>query len=345
MQTTRSKGEELLLITRGRQTESAHYGHVSVVDGRGELIAFAGNSEFVTFMRSCAKFHQALPVVLSGAADRFAFSEQALAIICASHEGEEFHLRRVRAILDKIGLDETALKCGIHPPSSPRAAEELIRQGLQPTALHNNCSGKHAGMLATALQLDAPIDTYLEPDHPVQQHVLDLLRKFSGAAQIEMATDGCSLPTFAMTMRDMACSFARFARPSSAGDWQLESACKRIWQAVADWPDLISNRGGIDCEIIRTFAGEVLAKIGAEGMFCLAVRPSHRWPHGLGIAIKIEDGTGIRARAPVALEVLRQLDIGDSERGLVALSFPSEIQNRAGIIVGKMIATVGLDFV
>src|SRR6185436_8056652 len=191
----------------------------------------------------------------SGAADRFGFVESELAIICASHEGEEFHLEQARSILGKIGLDESALKCGIHAPSSAHAAAELIREGRQPTAIHNNCSGKHAGMLAVALRLGAPIDNYIEEAHPVQQMITDLVGRFSGVSEIAVAVDGCGVPTFAMTMQDMACAFARFANPAKSGDSHLQHSCRAIWEAVAKFPDLISNRGGVDCEIIRLCAG------------------------------------------------------------------------------------------
>lgn len=345
MDVEQGRGDEILQVTRGRQVESVHYGHVAVVDGEGELVAWAGDPLFITFWRSCAKFHQALPVILSGAADRFGFIESELAITCASHEGEEFHLAQVRSILSKVGLDESALKCGVHAPSSAHAAAELIRVGKQPTAIHNNCSGKHAGMLAVAVQMGAPIENYIDEAHPVQQMIMDLVGKFSGASDLSAAIDGCSVPTFAMTVRDMACAFARFANPAGSGNSHLEHACHRIWEAVVNFPQLISNRGGVDCEIIRPCAGRVLAKIGAEALFCLAVRPSGRWPHGLGIALKIEDGTGVRARAPVAIEILRQLSVVDAtEAAVLGNLFPSEVRNRVGTAVGKMTATVQLNF-
>jgi L-asparaginase II len=327
----------LVIARRGGWTESIHYGHIAVVDGRGELIAFSGNPEFKTFPRSCAKFLQALPLILVGAADHYGLTDPEIAIACASHEGEEFQIERVRSILLKIDLDESALRCGSHCPASRLVADELLRTGREPTPIHNNCSGKHAGMLAVAKYTGAPLDSYTDLDHPVQQRILKLLQTFTGAETIGTAIDGCSVPTFYLTMREMALLFARLGNPSAMGDPQINSACARIWQCVSDNPELISNRTGLDAQIMRAAKGRLLAKGGAEAMFCFSARPSGKWPEGLGVAVKIEDGTGSRARAPAVLALLgqlRALEPGD----LLKLEnlFPRKIRNCAGREVGSL---------
>jgi L-asparaginase II len=327
----------LVIARRGGWTESIHYGHIAVVDGRGELIASSGNPEFKTFPRSCAKFLQSLPLILSGAADHFGLIDSEIAIACASHEGEEFQIERVRSILQKIGLEESALKCGSHCPASRLVADELLRSGREPTPIHNNCSGKHAGMLAVAKYTGAPLDSYIDLDHPVQQRILKLLQTFTGAETIGTAIDGCGVPTFYLSMREMALLFACLGNPAATGDQQINSACARIWQSVSGNPELISNRTGLDAQIMKASKGRLLAKGGAEAMFCFSARPSATWPTGLGVSIKIEDGTGSRARSPAVLAVLgelRALEPGD----LLNLEnlFPREIRNCAGREVGSL---------
>src|SRR6266568_8244154 len=186
--------EQLVEVWRGSLIESRHRGHLIAVDGTGTTIASLGSPETVTFLRSSAKPFQALPVVASGAADRFGFTEPEIAIACGSHNGEPMHVAAVRSMLAKIGLDENALKCGAHEPYSLEVARELIRKGEQPSVLQNNCSGKHAAMLALAKHIGAPIETYDEPTRPVQQMIIKAVSDFSGVRvdKITIATDGCA---------------------------------------------------------------------------------------------------------------------------------------------------------
>ena len=323
-------------VQRGGITESIHRGHVAVVNSAGRIIASAGNPGFVTFLRSSAKFHQALPLIASGAVDRFGFTASELAIICSSHAAEEKHLVEVRSILHKTGLTENHLHCGAHPPFSSDASEKLVREGKSPTPIHNNCSGKHAGMLALALHLGAPLENYLDLHHPVQQKILAVIAEFAGLIEkeIAVAVDGCSAPTFAISVAAMARMFANLVRPPQ----RWESSCGKLWPAIVSHPDLISNGGELDCELMRDGSGLILAKGGAEAVLCAAIKPGEPGGESLGLAIKIEDGTGKRARGLVARAVLEQL-------GMATFRSASEpILNHRGKIVGENIPRVPLKF-
>ena len=207
--------EPLVEVRRGAITESRHRGHISVVTPDGSIVAFAGVPQTVTFLRSSAKPFQAIPLLVSGAADRFGFNDQEIALACASHNGEPMHVELVGSMLQKIGLDPNALKCGAHEPYSVQAAAELRANNQPPTVLHNNCSGKHAGMLAVSKHLGAQIDTYNLAENPVQLEIGRMVSLFSGVALEDLAVgiDGCAVPVFGITVRAMAQAFARLVSP------------------------------------------------------------------------------------------------------------------------------------
>src|SRR5215210_3694346 len=201
----------LVEVTRGTITESCHRGHVVAVAGDGRVVACLGTPEKVTYPRSASKPHQAIPLVSSGAADHFRLDEREIAIACGSHSGEPMHTEVVARMLRKIGLDESALKCGAHEPYSKKTAKELRERGERPGPLHNNCSGKHAGMLALALHLGAPVEGYDDPSGPVQRAVGRVIEQFSDTPLKDMAvgTDGCGVPSFGVAVRAMAVMAAR----------------------------------------------------------------------------------------------------------------------------------------
>ena len=302
-------------ITRGSFVESVHRGHVVAADGRGRTVALLGREDAVAFMRSATKPFQALPLVASGAADRFGLEERELAVACASHNGEPVHTDAVLSILSKAGLAASDLKCGAHEPYAPGAAEELRRRGERPTALHNNCSGKHAGMLALALHLGAEAGSYDRPGSPVQRAVFRAVSQFSGVpeAELEYATDGCGVPTFALTVGTMARMFARLvapapdgARPEAVG----AEAARRLVGAMLAHPEMVEGDGELDTELMRAGRGRFVSKVGAEGVYAAGVLPCERWPDGLGVAFKVEDGDkGDRARPCAAVELLRRLGV------------------------------------
>jgi L-asparaginase II len=286
-------------VWRGPVIESLHRGTVVIADARGKTIASCGDPEFGTFLRSSAKPFQALPLLLSSAAEKFAFDDCEIAIACASHNGEPIHTRIVEEMLRKIDLPSDALLCGIHDPFSRAVTDHLKRQGRAPSLLQNNCSGKHAGMLAVALHQGEPVENYVAPNHPVQQRICDYIAQFSGLPRVAVATDGCTAPTFAMPVRAMATMFARLIEPPDG----FCEPCQRITNAMTSHPDLIAGNGEFDTELMRVAGKKIISKIGAEGVWCAAVLPGEHNDRSIGIALKVEDGS-VRARPVIALEVL-----------------------------------------
>src|SRR6266542_1228653 len=212
--------ETLVEVTRGRITESRHRGHVVAVEPDGNIVASLGSPGTVTYLRSSAKPHQAIPLVASGAADHFGFTEQEIALACASHSGEEIHTTIAASMLQKVGLEPSALKCGTHEPFAAEVARHLREEGAAPNVLQNNCSGKHAGMLALARFLGAPIESYDDPKSPVQQAISTVISQFSGvpSREIALGVDGCGVPVFGVSVEGMALMFARLASPPSGFD-------------------------------------------------------------------------------------------------------------------------------
>ncbi len=336
----------LVEVWRGPIVESRHRGHLTAVAGEGETIASLGFPETVTYLRSSAKPFQALPVIVSGAADRFGFTEQEIAIACGSHSGEPIHVNTVRSMLGKIGLDESALKCGVHEPFSAEVARELARSQKPPSVLQNNCSGKHAAMLALALHIGAATESYDDWRNPVQQMIAETFANFSGVAlpQIAVGVDGCGVPVFGVPVRAMALMYARLVSPAQSFDAATRDACKRIIKAMIDFPEMVGGtKDRLDTELIRAGAGRLISKIGAEGVYTVGVLPSAEWPSGLGLALKIEDGDDHRARPPAVIEALGQLNVlAESELMALASYAPTIIKNRRGERVGEARASFTL---
>jgi L-asparaginase II len=332
--------EPLVEVTRGGITESRHRGHVVAVEPEGTIAAYLGAPETVTYLRSSAKPHQAIPLVASGAADHFGFTEKEIALACASHSGEPIHTEVAASMLKKIGLEPAALKCGIHEPFSQDVARRLRETGESPNVLQNNCSGKHAGMLALALYLGAPIETYDEPTNPVQLAIGKTISEFTGIPieDIAVGVDGCGVPVFGITVKAMAQMYARLVSPPADFDDQTRSACARIVSAMTTYPELVGGTSDrLDTEIMRAAKGRLVSKVGAEGVYTVGVLPCEDWPQGLGLALKIEDGDDHRARPTVVIESLRQLGVLANE-SLEAVAryafFP--VRNRRGDMVGEV---------
>ena len=338
--------EPIVAVKRGSITESRHRGHIAAVDGTGRIVAKLGAPHNVTFLRSSSKPHQAIPLIASGAADHFGFTEKEIAIACASHNGEVIHTETVAGMLKKIGLDMSALKCGAHEPYSAEAARELREANKQPTVLHNNCSGKHTGMLALALYLNAPTESYDEPENAVQLNIARVIEQFSGipVEDIAVGIDGCGVPTFGVTVRAMALMYARLVSPPDEFDDATRQACRRIVSAMTNYPEMIGGRAErLDTVIMRAAPGEIISKVGAEGVYTAGVLPCAEWPSGLGVALKIEDGEDRRARPTAVIESLRQLGVL-KEESLEALKPYSSfsILNRRGDTVGEVNASFEL---
>ncbi|MEP7271897.1 MAG: asparaginase [Acidobacteriota bacterium] len=337
----------LVEVTRGGLVESRHRGMIAACSIDATSVISHGDTSLRTYLRSAAKPFQAIPLLVSGAAARFQFSRQELAMITASHSGEVIHTELVLAILRKIGLDESALLCGAHEPFDEGTAREIHREGIPVSPVHNNCSGKHAGMLALARHLDASFSDYISPTHPVQVLIRETLASFAGcsAESIDLAVDGCSAPVFALSLDEMARSYANLvASEYSLLNGELRSAAAEVVEAMAEFPRLVGGTTGrLDTELMNATGGAIISKVGAEGVQLLGVRPCERFPHGLGVAIKIEDGDSRRARDPVVIETLRQLGLLDEGqlRKLADYTRPV-LRNHRGIEVGEVRACFSL---
>ena len=322
-------------ITRGGLVESSHLGHAVAVDGNTEMVAWAGDPETRMFFRSSAKPFQAIPLVASGAADVYGFTTAELALASASHNATTRHQEVVASMLAKAGLQESDLQCGITAPLDEEEKARVTLGLIQPSLIQCECSGKHAGMLATCRHRGWPIESYLEPDHPLQQEIRSILAMACGvpADTLDVGIDGCGLPTFGAPIRAFAAAYAVFADPDGArwdGPPPYRSALYRLQEAFAKHPELVSGDGEIDTTIMRATGGRVLAKLGAEGLLCMAI-PERR----LGVAVSDTSGSE-RGLGPGAVAVLRELELVD--RGVLAMlqeELCPVVQNFAGQPVGE----------
>jgi L-asparaginase II len=329
----------LIEVTRGPIVESVHYGVIAVAGAGGDLLAWAGNPGTVAYYRSASKPIQAVPLVESGAADHFGLTPREIAVICGSHGGEDIHVETVMSILDKIGLRPDALACGIHIPYDKDTARAMQDRGEHPTVLHNNCSGKHAGMLALAKYQGLPVGGYETARHPVQALLLETVAQFAGLGpdQVHVGVDGCGVSTFAMGIHRMAVSFARLAQPDFWPE-PRRSALQRITAAMVEYPEMVAAREGrLDTDIMRAAGGSLVAKAGAEGVYCVAGLASGDLP-SLGFAMKLLDGDPQgRARNPAVVEGLRQAGLLDEDAlGRLERYWMEEVRNRPGDVVGMV---------
>jgi L-asparaginase II len=322
-------------VTRGPLVESAHQGNVAVVDAEGRLIASGGDVESRSFFRSSAKPFQGVPLVISGTADAYGFTTEELALACASHNATERHQAIVSSMLKKAGFLESDLRCGFSPPFDKEENARITLGLKEPTQIRCECSGKHAGMLAVCRHNGWPTDNYTALDHPLQQEILSVVGAACNlpSSAFEIAIDGCTLPTFAAPIRSFALAFAVLADPEGAR-WEGESAHRaalvRLREAFILHPELVSGEGEIDTTIMRTTQGRVVAKLGTEGLLCMAV-PEHR----LGVAIS-DSGGSTRSLGPAAISVLEELKLED-ESTIASLreQLCPPIQNFAGEPVGE----------
>lgn len=331
--------QPLVKATRGNVDESVHFGAIAVANASGEIVAHWGDPEIVTFMRSSAKPFQAVPLVESGALKAFGLADRDLALCCASHAGTDAHVRGVERIQAAVGLSEADLQCGIQPPLDRATAFRLKSEGQPLSANRHNCSGKHTGMLTHAKQLGAPLESYLSPDHPVQHRILAALSELAGIEpeEIQLGTDGCSAPNFALPLRAAATAYARLADPAGLSEDRAR-ACERIFDAMTGYPLMVSGDGRLDTVLMSTLPG-VLSKGGAEGYQGLAIRAEALGSgEALGVAAKISDGDlGSRAQGALVLSLLRQLGVTGADELADWPPFgPPEIRNAAGLVVGRV---------
>ena len=289
-----------------------------------------GDPDRLTYLRSAAKPAQAAASIATGMAAAFGLTDGEIAVTCASHHGQPPHVRAVRSILAKAGLDESALLCGAHPPVHPRSARELAAAGKQPAPVHNNCSGKHAGMLAACRHLGLDVATYIEPSHPLQQRILSVIATLAclSEPEIGIAIDGCGVPTFAIPLRHAALLFARLARPDGLPD-ELADAAGRVRAAMAAHPEIISAPGAFNTELLAAYSPGLVAKGGAEAVFCMGFADD-----GQGVAIKTDDGNA-RAMPAVCVALLRRMRRLEpqQQKALSAFEQPP-VKNRRQEVVG-----------
>ena len=322
--------------TRGGIVESVHHGVVVAVDVSGEIVAAAGDPDLTVFFRSSAKPFQAIPAIESGAADAFAFTPAELALCCASHEGSPEHQRQVAAMLAKIGLSAADLQCGCPLPGDEREAARVVLGEVDRSPLQCDCSGKHAGMLATIVREGLSRHDYLDPAHPLQLRILGIMAEVMRfpASSIVLRTDGCSLPTFGAPIRAFATAFATLAAPGSVpfeAGRQHAKALDRLRTAMTAHPENVAGRGQFVTDLMALSEGRIVAKSGAEGLICLGVPQ-----RGLGIAIRVLDGS-FRAHPEIVLAALEQLDVLDVEtRAAIAERHSPELRNHNHRLVGEI---------
>jgi len=327
----------LVEILRGGIVESVHRGAVSVIDGDGCAVAAIGDVGRPVFPRSAVKAIQALPLVESGAADAFGFGSAELALACASHAGEPGHTELAASMLARAGLDETALECGTHWPSSQEATIALARSGGAAGPLHNNCSGKHSGFLATCRHCGIDYRGYVGAGHRFQAMIAQTMTEVTGAIHDagNMGIDGCSIPTYAVPLENLALGFARLTTGNGL-EPRRAAAAKRLMDACMAEPFYVSGTGGACTRLMQAAPGRVFAKIGAEGVYCAALPEL-----GLGIALKCDDGASRAAEALVASVMGRLLGDEELAAKLNAIGSP-EIFNRRGVPVGSVRVTEAL---
>jgi L-asparaginase II len=291
----------LVEVLRGALVESRHTGAVAVVDAVGKSVLTLGDVESPVYPRSAIKALQALPLVESGAADLFGLGTEELALACASHSGEPGHVATATRILSAAGLDASALKCGTHWPMHQPAAQALARGGGAASAVHNNCSGKHAGFLCVACATSSDRAHYTEPSHLVQRMVRHAIESMTGVplAQDDCAIDGCSVPTWAVPLVSLARGFARFGSGVGLSPDRARAAA-RLREACAAHPWHVAGTGRFCTQIMERFGARIFVKTGAEGVYCAALPEQ-----GLGIAVKCDDGAGRAAEVMIAATLLR----------------------------------------
>ncbi len=320
-------------ILRDGHVESRHLGAFAVSDAAGALVLSGGDPERAIFPRSAIKALQAIPLVAGGAADRFGLDGAALALACASHVGAPVHADTAQAMLQAAGRGPDCLECGAHWPGSTSAGRALAAAGAKPSALHNNCSGKHAGFVCTAVAAGRDPAGYVAPDHPTMRDVTDTVAAVTGVRLHEQrpAVDGCSIPAYRIPLASLAAGFARFGAGVGlpAG---FAQAAARLRRAVADNPAMVAGAGRFDTAVAEALGEAAFVKVGAEGVYCGALPTL-----GLGFALKCDDGAQRAAEAGAAALLRRFLGAGPVLDGLAA----PKLRNWRGVEVGAVRAAIG----
>ena len=327
----------LIELYRGGTLECQHFGSVAVVNAAGKLLAQAGDPHWLTFTRSTLKAFQALPFVQAGGPQQFDLSTEQIALLCASHNGEDFHVRNVQQMLEKSGLTHQALRCGCHVPGLFTLLDIAPPEGLVFDERHNNCSGKHAGFLAYCVQHGLSLDDYIAPKHPLQQAIRRDVARATGTPEsdLKMGIDGCSAPNYALPLANLARGYARLA--SGQADTEFGESFELLSNAMTTHPEMVSGTHRSDLAFMQAGRGDWVTKVGADGVQAVASKSRAE-----GFAIKIIDANKPAVFA-ATVEVLDQLGwIDDAQRTLLAPWRARDIANARGLLVGERLAAFRL---
>jgi L-asparaginase II len=319
-------------VLRGEILESRHRCEAAVCDVEGRLHAGTDDSGRVTTLRSSAKPFQLLALVERGGAERWGFGDEQLAVMAASHTGSAYHRALVAGILERLGLEARHLACGYHDPMDPESLAEVRLDPGRRSPIYNNCSGKHAAMLALARSEDWPVEGYERPEHPVQQAVRRVMVDLFGGSGVELqtATDDCGVPVFATSLPVMARLYARLAAANEDGE-PRELALHRIRMAMTTYPNAVGGAQRFSTRLMDVLRGRVVAKGGAEGLECIGLLG-----RGLGLVVKCEDGAN-RAAGPAAIALLDQLGVlQETDRMQLESLRAPRLRNHSGLEVGRL---------
>jgi len=347
-------------VYRGGHLESFHRGSIAVVDSLGRLLAFAGDPASVTCVRSAAKPFQALPLLEYGGDEEFELTGEEIALTCASHGGEAVHVAAAAGLLRKGDFDEEDLLCGAHLPYDEKAAADLRAAAEQPSPLHNNCSGKHAGMLLATRVMDVPSANYIDGQHPLQAVVRTTIADFAGldAAEIPTAIDGCGVQAFFLSLHRAAFAYARLMATAEGAAGALdryETSAGRVIESMTAFPYFVAGAWSLTTPLIQAFGGDMIAKEGAEGFYAMAAAPNLASTLtdrlkladdcAIGVALKIDDGSMTRGRNPVILKTLEILGCGVGDKPNLQRYREWPLRNVVGTLVGEVRAEFDLEFV
>jgi L-asparaginase II len=325
--------EVLAHVMRGKEVESIHRGNLAVLDDDNNIIYSVGDPYARTYWRSAAKPFQALPMIEAGGIERFGFDDEELAVMTASHGGEEGHVAKIKSILDKMGCGVEVLDCGVSAPLYWPHAREMIEKGEEFGQIHNPCSGKHSSMIALALIRGYDIKGYIKPDHPVQREMLDVVADIAGLDRedIRLGVDGCGVPVFGLPVYNMAVAYSKLSRPKKIKTPARRDALIKVGGVMTGNPYYVAGKSRFDTTLMETTKGRLVAKLGAEGVYCVGVMGE-----GIGIALKIDDGSS-RAIGTVIIELLGRLGLlTDVEFNKLKDSCKTEITNHRREIIGEI---------
>lgn len=320
----------LVKVNRGDVLESFHRGVICIVDKDNKILYSEGDVEQLCYPRSALKFFQQIPMLISGAVEHFGFTQKEIALFCGSHNGEPQHVETVTSILNKIGLTESDLQCGPQMPTLREDQYNLIKQDIQPRKIHNNCSGKHAGFLAYCIYRNWPIESYIDPSHPLHLEILDVISDFYAypKEKIKQGIDGCSAPIFAFPVLNQAIAYKNLVHPVQF-DENVQNACKTMVDAIVQFPGMIAGSKRYCTDLMRLSEGKLIGKTGADGVYSIGVRE-----HNYGICIKVDDGK-MGPQYNIAQAVIEQLGIlSDEANESLRQYVHHENKNFGGLVTG-----------